>query len=87
VDPSHSVGLRASSPDGILDIMHATVQGVIAGANMILVDFHPVPNKALVDGPQALLLKELPLFLEDVRIAREAYEQRVMLAKRYQDIG
>jgi 3-deoxy-7-phosphoheptulonate synthase len=87
VDPSHSVGLRASSPDGILDIMHATVQGVIAGANMILVDFHPVPNKALVDGPQALLLKELPLFLEDVRIAREAYEQRVMLAKRYKDIG
>jgi 3-deoxy-7-phosphoheptulonate synthase len=54
---------------------------------MILVDFHPVPNKALVDGPQALLLKELPLFLEDVRIAREAYEQRVMLAKRYKDIG
>jgi 3-deoxy-7-phosphoheptulonate synthase len=86
VDPSHSVGLRASSPDGILDIMHATVQGVIAGANMVLVDFHPVPNKALVDGPQALLLKELPLFLEDVRIAREAYEQRVALAKRYQDI-
>jgi 3-deoxy-7-phosphoheptulonate synthase len=66
--------------------MHATVQGVIAGANMVLVDFHPVPNKALVDGPQALLLKELPLFLEDVRIAREAYEQRVALAKRYQDI-
>jgi 3-deoxy-7-phosphoheptulonate synthase len=79
VDPSHSVGTRNRAPDGILDIMHATMQGVIAGANMILVDFHPAPAKALVDGPQALLMEELPLFLEDVRIAREAYEKRVAL--------
>ncbi len=42
--------------------MHATAQGVIAGANMVLVDFHPVPGKALVDGPQALLIRELPFF-------------------------
>ena len=85
IDPSHSVGARTSSPDGILDIMHATAQGVIAGANMVLVDFHPAPSKALVDGPQALLIRELPLFLDDVRIAREAYEQRVVLASHYQD--
>ena len=85
IDPSHSVGLRATSPDGILDIMHATAQGIIAGANMVLVDFHPVPSKALVDGPQALLIKELPFFLEDVRIARQAYQQRVALAERYAD--
>lgn len=85
IDPSHSVGTRASSPDGILDIMHATAQGVIAGANMILVDFHPAPSKALVDGPQALLMKELPQFLEDIQIAREAYEKRVALAERYQE--
>jgi 3-deoxy-7-phosphoheptulonate synthase len=77
--------MRAVSPDGILDIMHATAQGVIAGANMILVDFHPAPGKALVDGPQALLMRELPLFLEDVAIARKAYEQRVALAQRYQE--
>ena len=56
IDPSHSVGTRAVAPDGILDIMHVTAQGVIAGANMVLVDFHPAPAKALVDGPQALLL-------------------------------
>ena len=75
IDPSHSVGTRSRGPEGILDIMHVTAQGVIAGANMILVDFHPEPSKALVDGVQALLLDELPLFLEDIRIAREAYEQ------------
>lgn len=76
IDPSHSVGTRDHSPDQVMDIMHATAQGVVAGANMVLVDFHPEPTKALVDGPQALLLDELPRFLEDVAIAREAYEKR-----------
>ena len=84
VDPSHSVGSRQASPDGILDMMHVTAQGVLAGANMVLVDFHPAPPKALVDGPQAMLLKELPYFLEDVQIAREAYLKRVALQQRYQ---
>jgi 3-deoxy-7-phosphoheptulonate synthase len=81
IDPSHSVGSREVSPDGILDVAHVTAQGVIAGANMILVDFHPVPEKALVDGPQALRLDELGPFLEDVQIARDAYLKRVMLYK------
>ncbi len=82
VDPSHSVGSRRVGPEGILDVMHVTAQGVIAGANMVLVDFHPAPGQALVDGPQALLLEELPRFLEDVRISREAYEKRLALAQR-----
>jgi 3-deoxy-7-phosphoheptulonate synthase len=76
IDPSHSVGSREKAPDGILDLMHATAQGVIAGANMILVDFHPNPKEALVDGPQALLLNELDNFLTDVGIARQAYLAR-----------
>jgi 3-deoxy-7-phosphoheptulonate synthase len=83
IDPSHSVGSRDRAPDGLLDVMHVTAQGVIAGANMILVDFHPEPSKALVDGPQALTLEELPFFLEDVRIAREAYQQRAALPRQY----
>jgi 3-deoxy-7-phosphoheptulonate synthase len=82
VDPSHSVGTRTSGPEGILDLLHVTAQGVIAGANMVLVDFHPAPSHALVDGPQALLLDELPYFLEDVAIAREAFERRVALRQR-----
>ncbi len=82
IDPSHSVGSRSRGPDGILDVFHATAQGIIAGANMVLVDFHPHPATALVDGPQALLMDELPRFLEDVAIAREAYEKRCALAAR-----
>jgi 3-deoxy-7-phosphoheptulonate synthase len=86
IDPSHSVGGRLAAPDHLLDIMHATVQGVIAGANMILADFHPDPAKALVDGPQALHMRELPWFLEDIRIAREAYERRCDVANAYSSI-
>ena len=50
---------------------------MIAGANLVLVDFHPHPERALCDGPQALLLEELPRFLEDVSIVRGAYLERV----------
>jgi 3-deoxy-7-phosphoheptulonate synthase len=82
IDPSHSVGARTIAPDGLLDIFHVVAQGVIAGANMVLVDFHPDPAKALVDGPQALLLAELAPFLDDVALAREAYVRRADRAKR-----
>jgi 3-deoxy-7-phosphoheptulonate synthase len=82
IDPSHSVGTRSESPEGLLDIMHATAQGVIAGANMVLVDFHPDPVSALVDGPQALEMDELEWFVDDIRIAHEAYLKRCELVKK-----
>ncbi|MBW2270089.1 MAG: 3-deoxy-7-phosphoheptulonate synthase [Deltaproteobacteria bacterium] len=81
VDPSHSVGSRALAPDGLMDVYHVTAQGIIAGANLVLVDFHPHPEEALCDGPQALLMEELPHFLEDVAIVRRAYEDRLARAK------
>ncbi|MFC2053572.1 3-deoxy-7-phosphoheptulonate synthase [Chloroflexota bacterium] len=87
IDPSHSVGSRNKAPDGLLEIFHATAQGIIAGANMVLVDLHPEPLKALVDGPQALLLEELPIFLEDAYIAREAYIKRCQLATKTENLG
>lgn len=82
IDPSHSVGRKERGSDGLLDLHHATAQGIIAGANMVLVDFHPEPAKAMCDGPQAMLLEELPAFLEDTRIVREAYEKRKAAALR-----
>ena len=88
IDPSHSVGSREATHEGIMDVFHVTAQGVIAGANMVLVDFHPQPGKALVDGPQALHMDELGYFLEDIHIARNAYEQRVALAgQHYKDMA
>ena len=85
IDPSHSVGSREATHDGIMDVFHVTAQGIVAGANMVLVDFHPYPSKALVDGPQALHMDELGYFLEDIAIARKAYEQRVLLAQHHRE--
>ncbi|RMF20077.1 MAG: 3-deoxy-7-phosphoheptulonate synthase [Gammaproteobacteria bacterium] len=82
IDPSHSVGSRDRCPDGILDVAHVTAQGIVAGANMVLVDFHPHPEKALVDGPQALLLSELERYIEDIQLTREMYAKRVELWNR-----
>jgi 3-deoxy-7-phosphoheptulonate synthase len=73
------VGSRAVAPDGLLDVFHVTAQGIIAGANMALVDFHPKPDEALCDGPQALLMHELRHFIDDAGIAREAYRARIRL--------
>jgi 3-deoxy-7-phosphoheptulonate synthase len=47
-----------------------------------LVDFHPDPPTALVDGPQALRREELSYFLEDIKIAHEAYMKRIELIKK-----
>ena len=73
IDPTHSVGSKDRAPDGLLDIFHASAQGIIAGANMILVEFHPRPELALCDGPQALTMNELDHYLADVEISRKAY--------------
>jgi 3-deoxy-7-phosphoheptulonate synthase len=82
VDPSHSVGLIGRTPEGISEIYHATAQGIISGANMVLVDFHPNPPQAVVDSRQAIPLSELNWFLEDIAIAREAYDKRKRLAEK-----
>lgn len=74
IDPSHGVGRADAAPDGLPDIYHAMGQGLVAGASMVLVDFHPHPEAALCDGPQALRLAELPRLLAYVRTIRAAYE-------------
>ena len=82
VDPSHSVGSRVAAPDGLLDVHHVAAQGIIAGANGVLVDFHPKPEEAFCDGPQALLPHELAHFLRDTEIVRQAYLARVEARRR-----
>ena len=76
IDPSHSVGTHDVAPDGLPDVFHVAAQGIISGANLVLTDVHPEPKKALVDAAQALTLEELPRFLEDCAISREAYVKR-----------
>jgi 3-deoxy-7-phosphoheptulonate synthase len=87
IDPSHSVGKRLPTPDGLNDIIHVTGQGLIAGATNVLVDFHPRPELALCDGPQALTLDQLGFFLEYVRRVRKTYEELVELGRSYQTVA
>ena len=54
---------------------------------MLLVDMHPLPKKSLVDAAQAISLDELPYFLDDVAIAREAYEKRLALNAKFNQRG
>lgn len=57
VDPSHAVGKR----DWVLPMAKAAKA---VGAHGIIVEFHPNPEEALSDGPQALRYKEFAEMME-----------------------
>jgi 3-deoxy-7-phosphoheptulonate synthase len=59
VDPSHSGGRR----DLVVPLSRAAIA---AGADGLIVDIHPSPSDALVDGPQALLDDDLRELAEAV---------------------
>ncbi len=62
IDPSHSGGRR----DLVLPLTRAAVA---AGADGVIIDVHPHPEKALCDGPQALVdgdLRELAKIMRDL---------------------
>jgi len=73
VDPSHATGRMDLDPEGVPEIFHAIGQGLIGGASMVLVDFHPDPKSALCDGPQALGLDQLSTLVAYTRSVRAAY--------------
>lgn len=77
IDPSHSVGRPDLAPDGLPDVFHVMGQGLIAGASMVLVDFHPRPEVALCDAHQALTLDQLPRLVRYAETVREAYHSAV----------
>jgi 3-deoxy-7-phosphoheptulonate synthase len=60
VDPSHATG----RPDLIPPMARASVA---AGADGIHVEVHSCPEKALSDGPQALLPDQFDSLMNDVR--------------------
>ncbi len=65
VDPSHSGGRRAL-------VASLTRAAVAAGADGFIVDVHPAPETALVDGPQAILPGEFAALMSDVRKLADA---------------
>ncbi len=60
VDPSHGTGRR----EKVIPLARA---GIAVGADGIMVEVHPEPERALSDGPQALTLPMLRDLVEQVR--------------------
>lgn len=56
-DPSHGVGKAAF-------VNKMGLAAIAAGANGLMIEIHPQPEKALSDGEQALTFKEFELFLD-----------------------
>lgn len=59
VDPSHALGIRDKIPPMAL-------AAVAAGADGIIVEVHNCPEKALSDGPQALLPEQFDKLMMDI---------------------
>ncbi|UCG33883.1 MAG: 3-deoxy-7-phosphoheptulonate synthase [Phycisphaerales bacterium] len=60
VDPSHAAGKR----DFVADLARA---GLAAGAHGVIVEVHTNPDKALCDGPQALLPVEFTTLMQQLQ--------------------
>jgi len=71
VDPSHGIGIRKH----VAAIARA---GIAAGADGIMIEVHPKPEKALSDGHQSLAIPEFAELMREVRVIALAIERPVM---------
>ncbi|MBI3097049.1 MAG: 3-deoxy-7-phosphoheptulonate synthase [Planctomycetes bacterium] len=69
VDPSHATGRRTLIPP-------VTLAAIAAGADGIIVEVHPHPEKALCDGPQALTPDDFKKLVSDIRLVAAAVGRR-----------
>jgi len=70
VDPSHGVGDRRF-------VVPMARAAVAAGADGILVEIHPDPDKALSDGPQSLTFEEFGTLMNRCRIIATTIGRRL----------
>jgi 3-deoxy-7-phosphoheptulonate synthase len=69
-DPSHGTGHR----DMVMPMAKAAVAG---GADGLLVEVHPTPDRALSDGAQSLYPEQFERLMKEVRLITEAIGRRV----------
>jgi 3-deoxy-7-phosphoheptulonate synthase len=64
VDPSHAAGKRSL-------VEPLSLAAAAAGADGIIVEIHPCPEEAVVDGPQALVADEFASYLRRLEAVAE----------------
>jgi 3-deoxy-7-phosphoheptulonate synthase len=69
-DPSHGVGIRDLVPP-------LALAAVAAGADGLLMEMHPDPNKALSDGAQSLYPEQLNKLMAQLRQLAPVVGRRV----------
>ena len=69
-DPSHGTGVRSLVPP-------MTKAAVACGADAILIEVHPAPEKALTDGAQTLSTKDFATLMRDCRKVAEAVGRKM----------
>jgi 3-deoxy-7-phosphoheptulonate synthase len=70
VDPSHAAGLREFVPQ-------LALAGIAAGADGIIVEVHPEPEKAMSDGRQSLTPEGFSTMMAQLRPVAEAVGRRL----------
>jgi 3-deoxy-7-phosphoheptulonate synthase len=74
VDPSHATG----RPDLIPAMARASIA---AGADGVHIEVHSCPEKALSDGPQALLPQQYESLMDDLRRLAEVMGKTIDLSE------
>jgi len=70
IDPSHATGMRSL-------VIPVSKAAIAAGADALIVEVHPCPEKALSDGAQSLNLKEFSRMMEELKPVAEAVKRRI----------
>jgi 3-deoxy-7-phosphoheptulonate synthase len=69
-DPSHGVGIRDLVPP-------LALAAVAAGADGLLMEMHPDPNKAMSDGAQSLYPEQLNKLMTQLRLLAPVVGRRI----------
>jgi 3-deoxy-7-phosphoheptulonate synthase len=72
IDPSHAAGKRDLVPP-------LALAGIAAGASGAIVEVHSCPDRAMCDGPQAVLPKNFIKLMEQIRQVADIVGHRVTL--------
>jgi 3-deoxy-7-phosphoheptulonate synthase len=70
VDPSHAAGKRDLVPS-------LALAGIAAGAAGVIIEVHSCPDKAMCDGPQAMLPVRFKKLMEQMRQMAEIVGRRI----------